>query len=189
MKKFFAVTTALCLVLGFQNCSQSNLNGDVLSVSANPYAPSSEKGGEVVNNVSLIEIPNADQAQTGTQAKAADLSPSRLVISPQTGVIQLMDDANAVLDEKCLSAADLNELNTILSGSSICSASATESEICGMVYKPAYASLMSNNALVNLGEELDSCGNGRKDLCGELATVFQNYVSHIKAHYQEMNCQ
>lgn len=190
LKKFFALTTLLCLVLGFQNCSQSALqNGESLGTNSVAVSLPSSNQGQSSAKVTYVEIPGADQVQSASSQKAADVSANRLVVSLQTGVMQLMDDSNAVLATHCLSASSLNELNTILSGSSICDAKASSGDVCGMRYKPAYASLYADDSRVKLGEEQDSCGTGRKDLCGDMANVFQNYVSYVKAHWQEMNCQ
>ncbi|MGZ3773835.1 MAG: hypothetical protein ACXVCY_07345 [Pseudobdellovibrionaceae bacterium] len=201
MNKFFALSMALCLILGFQNCSKSPLqNSEILSNSKNGVTVSVpvQNGGISSAKITYIEIPNADSAaQTSLAQKSLDVSSSpssnpsssHLVISVQTGVIQLMDASSAVLEERCLSPASLSELNTILSGASICNGQAVSADICGMRYKPAYASLYADEGRVNLGEEKDSCGTGKKDLCGDMAGVFQNYVSFVKAHFQEMNCQ
>lgn len=190
LNKFFAVTMILCLVLGFQNCSKSalqsseNLGNNNVTVSL----PSSGEG-KTVANVTYIEIPNAERPQDSLKISEVVPISGRLVISLQTGVMQLVDDSNAVLEKRCLSGSSLNELNTILGGSSICATASPSSDICGMSYKPAYASLYADDTRVKLGEEQDTCGTGKKDLCGDLAPVFQAYVSYVKAHWQEMNCQ
>ncbi|MGZ3771145.1 MAG: hypothetical protein ACXVCA_15120, partial [Bdellovibrio sp.] len=191
LNKFFTIVIVLFLLLGFQNCSQSNLSGGAGSAGVSSFSPPSEKNGVAVTNVSYIEIPNAEPTTATALSQKMDSSSSqRLMVSPQTGKIQLVDDADSVLAERCLSSADLNELNTILSSSSVCSApAAPSSEICGMSYKPAYASLVADNTSFDLGEEKDSCGTGKKDLCGDLASVFQNYVAYVKAHFQEMACK
>lgn len=190
LNKFFALITMLCLVLGFQNCSKSALqNSEGLDGNSVTVSLPSGNGSQSAAKVTYVEIPNADLSQAVSAAKAsAAISSNRLVISVQSGIIQLMDDSNAVLEKRCLSSASLNELNTILSGSSVCAAKVASGDVCGMRYKEAYASLYADENRVKLGEEQDSCGTGRKDLCGEMANVFQNYVSHVKAHWLEMNC-
>lgn len=189
LNKFFALITILSLVLGFQNCGQSGLeSGGSLGTNKISVTLPQLGQGKAVADVTYIEIPEADQAGS-SQKLSGEISTNRLVISIQTGVIQLTDDTNAVLEKRCLSAASLNELHTILGGSTVCAAAPPSSEMCGERYKPAYVSLYADEARVNLGEEQDSCGTGRKDLCGDLATVFQNYVSYVKSHYMEMNCQ
>lgn len=194
LKRFFTLTTVVCLILGFQNCSQNGLQSNDLSSGdvAISFAPSPNSGASgTTAKVTYIEVPNIENqisSQKITDSSSA-LSAQRLVVSTQTGAIELVDDSNTVLQQRCLGASDLEELKTILSGSNICSAAAKSAEqICGMSYKAAYASLYANEQRVKLGEELDTCGTGKKDLCGSLAEVFQAYISHLRLHWQEMNC-
>lgn len=194
MKRVLALAFMFSLILGFQNCSQSSLqpegvlSGDVaVTLPQSGVSPTSDAA--VAAKVTYVEIPNVTDSNLAPQKLSDVVSPHRLVISLQTGVIQLMDEANAPLEQRCLSASSLDELKTILSGASICAAQVTSADICAMSYKPAYASLYANESRVLLGEERDSCGTGRKDLCGALAEVFQAYVSHVKANWSEMNCQ
>ncbi|KHD89055.1 MAG: hypothetical protein OM95_05485 [Bdellovibrio sp. ArHS] len=195
MKRGLALIGILCLVLGFQNCSQSSLQGqgDLASndVSINMPPQIVEDGNaSAPKAVTYIEIPNIADGETSFSSKAIEATPYRLVISTESGSIQLVDDANAVLENRCLSAGNLEELKTILSGSSICEAQTQDDDqICSMRYKPWYAALYVNEERVKLGEERDSCGKGRKDLCGALTDVFQAYVAHLRLHWSEMNCE
>ncbi|KYG69350.1 hypothetical protein AZI87_09170 [Bdellovibrio bacteriovorus] len=194
VKRGLALIGILCLVLGFQNCSQSALQGqgDLAStdVSINMPPQISEEESSVAKAVTFIEIPNISDGQTSVSAKATEVTPYRLVISTESGSIQLVDDANNVLEKRCLNSSNLDELKTILSGSSICEAEVqSDDQVCSMKYKPWYAALYVNEERVKLGEEKDSCGKGRKDLCGALTDVFQAYVAHVKQHWNEMNCE
>lgn len=192
MKKVLALTAMLALVISFQNCSQSSLSGsteDAVTVTL-PLGNSvnSRTGGESVAAVTYIEIPNVADAIAGQQKLSDGEVDSRLVVSLQSGTIQLMDSANSVLQMRCLNSSDLEELKTILAGSKICEKQVAVDDMCAMRMKEGYASLYANEQRVKLGEEFDSCGRGRKDLCGDLATVFQNYISHVKANWADMNC-
>ncbi|MEK2644133.1 hypothetical protein [Bdellovibrio sp. BCCA] len=199
MKRVLALVATLCLVLGFQNCAQNqmqslDLAASDVSVNLPPQSSNgdSSTGGSSVSTagkVTYVEIPNISEDGSVAQ-KASPVTPYRLVISLQSGSIQLMDDSNAVLQKRCLDSGSLQELKTILGGANICAASApAEDQICAMKYQPGYASLFVNEKRVNLGEEQDSCGRGRKDLCGALTDVFQAYVSHVKQHWTEMDCE
>lgn len=193
MNKGLALITTLCLILGFQNC-QSTMQPEGMSssneVSVTLPAVASGGGsssGSTVGKVTYVEVPNISDSTSASQ-KTADLTPYRLVISVQTGTIQLMDDSNAVMETRCLDSGSLQELKTILSGASVCAAQAS-GDICAMRYTPGYASLYVNESRVNLGEQKDSCGTGRLDLCGGLNDVFQSYVTHVKQNWTQMNCQ
>ncbi len=125
----------------------------------------------------------------GSFTKASAITPYRLVISLQTGTIQLMDQTNVALRTRCLNNSNLHELKNILAGASVCAKSVDTSSICAAVYTPGYASLFTEGERINLGESRDSCGTGRKDLCGDLNNVFAGYIANVKQHWSEMNCQ
>lgn len=192
-KRLAVLTGTVCLILGFQNCSQNQLQTSEMasmndvSVSLPPVVENAEPESA---KVTFVEIPNvSDMVGDGISAKASEDSRLRLVIATSTGRIQLVDEINSVLQERCLSAASLAELKAILSGSSVCQAPVQVADMCAMRYKPAYVALYANDTRVNLGEEKDSCGTGLKDLCGGLANVFQAYVSHVRNNWTEMNCE
>lgn len=200
MKKGLAAVAVFCLVLGFQNCSQNSMHGDDFSSSSdniiNVPAPVNAGGDGSTSNstttpakVTYVEIPNIVDSSSSSSQKAAVVSPYRLVVSTQSGSIQLMDDANDVLQTRCLSAGSLQELKNILTGASVCSKAIPDVDVCSAVYTPGYASLFADGKRVNLGESRDSCGTGRKDLCGTMTDVFQGYVAYLKAHWSEMECQ
>lgn len=195
VKKFWALASFFILVVGFQNCSQSSLqqSGELSSVvsvgipqgGAQPNGVASSEQAQVT----YLEIPGVSDLSAEQQKVAAEEVDSRLVISLQSGRIQLMDGANSVLQTRCLKQEDLTELKTILAGSQICETFVAEDAICAMRIKSAYASLYANDKRVSLGAEHDSCGRGRKDLCGGLASVLQAYVSHVRSSWANMSCE
>ncbi|MEN0058406.1 MAG: hypothetical protein AAGB31_06190 [Bdellovibrio sp.] len=190
MKRVLALMTMFCLVLGFQNCSQSNLqNAGDLSGDVSVIIPSEVGASESQSTVTYVEIPEVSAESSVSSKASSEALAGRLVISMQSGSIQLMDDANNVLSQRCLDSSRLKELKTILSGSSICATEVSADQICAMRMKSAYASLYADERRVNLGEEMDSCGRGKKDLCGGLADVFRSYVSYVRAHWAEMECE
>ncbi|NUN06469.1 MAG: hypothetical protein HUU57_11990 [Bdellovibrio sp.] len=179
-----------CLVLGFQNCSQSSLQDSVLAgpdVNINlPTGNVPESGEPTSGKVTYVEIPNV-VSDFAAQQKAGEIY--RLVISMNSGEIQAVDDRNTLLEKRCLSKSHLDELKTILSGSSVCEAVSSAADQCAMRYKAGYASLFVNEKRVNLGEELDSCGRGRKDLCGATTDVFKAYLDLVRNHWAQMECE
>ncbi|WP_347356059.1 hypothetical protein [Bdellovibrio sp.] len=191
-KRLAVLTGAICLIVGFQNCSQSALQTSEMasmndvSVIVPPAAGGSSSSE--ASKVTYIEIPNISE-DGAVSAKISEVSMYRLVIATESGKIHLVDDANNILQERCLGSANLAELKTILSGSSVCAAPVKSADICAMKYTPAYAALYANEKRVNLGEEKDSCGRGRQDLCGGLADVFQAYVAHVRANWADMSCE
>lgn len=195
MKRGLALISAACLILGFQNCSQSNLQSSTgliqeVSITAPKNLSTGEDPSEVSAKVTFVEVPNMAENSSAVQKTSSGmLTPYRLVISLQSGTINLMDDQNAVLEKHCLSSSSLQELKTILDGASICSAAVSSGNFCAQVYSPGYASLYADDERINLGEQRDSCGTGHQDLCGSVANVFQNYISYVRDHWAEMSCQ
>lgn len=189
MKRLLALGTMFCLVLGFQNCSQSSLQDSTLAGADVTVNLPSGSGGSVsdksVGKVTYVEIPNVVN-DFSVQQKAGEIY--RLVISVNSGEIQAVDDKNSLLEKRCLSSEHLQELKTILGGSSVCEAASSAAEQCAMRYKAGYASLFVNEKRLNLGEELDSCGRGRKDLCGAATDVFKAYLDFVKQHWDQMEC-
>lgn len=192
MKRGLAFISAACLILGFQNCSQSNLqSGEGLSADVLISAPLAQEGDETVSNtskVTFVEVPNISEDSSVQRKAATEVTPFRLVVSLQSGNINLMDDRNNVLEKRCLSSSSLQEIKTILAGASICSAKVAAADVCAQSYTPGYASLYADEQRIALGERRDSCGSGQKDLCGDLSTVFQNYVSHLRDSWADMSC-
>lgn len=184
--------SAACLILGFQNCSQSNLqSGEGISPDVLISAPATvgEEPSAVTSKVTFVEVPNI--SEDAVQGKASSqITRYRLVVSLQSGSINLMDDGNNVIEKRCLNSSALQELKTILTGSSICAATiASDADMCAQSYTPGYASLYADDQRIALGEKRDSCGTGQKDLCGGIASVFQNYVAHLRQNWEQMACE
>lgn len=184
---FFIVT---CLVVGFQNCAQNgaNLSADLGSGDLASQAPSADAAFlESTPEVTFVEIP---QYQTlGKTSSLTDSLEKRLVISTATGRIQLMDSKNAVHGVACLNFDDFSKFKKSIEGSAICAAGVTDAEICAMRYKPPYAVLFTGaQERISLGEELNSCGRGKVDLCGDIKKDFQEIIQHIELNWKSMAC-
>lgn len=196
MKRVLALSSMLVLVLAFQNCGNQGLQpegisaGDVKIVL--PHSGSLEEEVQVPSaKVTHVEIFDVEASSVGQQKVSDEVAEARLVIAVDSGEMQLMDDMNNVLETRCLGSEKLAEMNAILAGSKICAAqiSRQPEQVCSMRMKRPYASLFADQKRVNLGEEFDACGTGRKDLCGELSAVFKAYVAHVKKGWSEMHCQ
>lgn len=196
MKRGLALISATCLILGFQNCAQSNLQSgvgitsDVAITAPKNNLSTGEDSSGVTAKVTFVEIPNMEQSGSSLQkAYSGEPTQYRLVVSLQSGTISLMDNKNESLEKRCLSSSSLQELKAILSGSSICADTVSSEALCAQVYSPGYASLYADDERINLGEKYDSCGNGHRDLCGGVADVFQNYISHLRQNWADMSCE
>lgn len=186
----------LVLVLAFQNCgnqglqAEGTMGGDVKIVLH--QTSSSDEGSQVPTaKVTYVEIFDVTEPSRAQQKASDEMTDMRLVISVKSGKIELTDDMNNVVETRCLSAEKLAEMNAILAGSKICASQVVRHPdlACDMRMKRAYASLYADQKRVNLGEEFDGCGTGRKDLCGELSAVFKAYVAHVKRNWADMSCQ
>ncbi len=198
MNKGLALLSTVGLVVAFQNCSQETLTSSTLgseSFKSSEVFITLPDALESKAKIDFVEIPdiqsNSVEQKVSVRADSATEEASyRLVISTESGALQILDQSNFVMDRGCLSISDLKELLTILSGSRICQRQLSKEDLaCAQVYKAGYASLYSDDRKISLGEEYDSCGNGKKDLCGDLSKVFQAYVAHIKANWPQMSCE
>lgn len=184
---FFIVT---CLVVGFQNCAQNgaNLSADPGAGDLASQAPAADAAFlESTPQVTFVEIPQHQIA--GKTETSADVLEKRLVISASTGRIQLMDSKNAVHGVACLNFEDFSKFKKSIEGSAICAAGVTDAEICAMRYKPPYAVLFTGEQQrISLGEELNSCGRGKVDLCGDIKKDFQEIIQHIELNWKSMAC-
>lgn len=196
MSRFFTLLGIVCLIIGFQNCSPSAVQlADNSSTDISVFVPGVSADGSLSNSnktvskVTFVEIPNIAMDEASVRAKSSVPSSDRLVISLQSGSVHLLDEKNEVLEKRCLNSSQLQELKTILGGSSVCAIKATKADVCGQRYKAGYAALYADDDRINLGEEMDSCGNGKKDLCGSLGEVFQNYISFVRQNWTGMACE
>jgi hypothetical protein len=197
VNKGLALLSSVCLIVAFQNCSQETLTSTSTgseSLKSSDVLVTLPDASESKAKIDFVEIPDI-QSDAVAQKASLSVSPEgadsyRLVISVESGVLQILDQSNSVMDRGCLSASDLQELQTILSGSRICQRLLQQEDLmCAQVYKASYVSLYSDDKKISLGEERDSCGNGKKDLCGDLSKVFQAYVAHIRTHWSKMSCE
>lgn len=192
MNRGLALVGMLGLIVAFQNCSQETLTSSAENMKATDVAITLPGENAQAAKVSFVEIPDitANDHQAKIGASLGEEESYRLVISVDSGALQILDRANAVMDRGCLSQSDLQELKTILGGSRICQAdSVAADQMCSQVYRPGYASLYADEQRISLGEQMDSCGRGKKDLCGELSNVFKAYVAHLKLNWSQMSCE
>ncbi|WP_413576867.1 hypothetical protein ACLVWU_02135 [Bdellovibrio sp. HCB290] len=176
MKKGGLVLLAGCLILGFQNCSQSNLSATELSApSTHVVLPSDSKSDESIAITSL-EIP---------------VPQGVLSVDAKTGRIQLIDRNLSVLEESCLQPSEVAELQSYLKTSNVCGKPAPEEDVmCAQSYNAGYATLILGEQKLNLGESYDSCGRGYKDICGEQASQsFRGLIAYIQKNYHGMLCE
>ncbi len=187
IKRLSLVIGSLCLIIGFQNCAQQGADGvSDISGGSSVVLSSTE-----ASKISYVEVPAAvssiqDLQKTSSASVASD---ARLLVSPKTGVIHIVDSLNNKLDEKCLSSDDLARLQELLANASVCQMPVAKADVCATKYTPAYASLVLGQSRVSLGEERDSCGYGRQEICGELGDVFKTFVSYVRSSYSQMECQ
>lgn len=182
MRKHWIVVMVGCLILGFQNCSQSGLvQTDLASSNLSIVAPvpgsMGDSSSEESTSVDAVLIPSPE----GT-----------LTVESESGKISLVDQNNQVLEEACLGSQELSELQSYLKSynSNLCGAPAVSSEtMCAQSYTKGYASLIIGDQKMNLGERFDSCGRGFKDFCGDQAQSFRGLVVYIQKNFHSLNCQ
>ena len=198
MKKLTSLAIFACLILGFQNCSQSNLStSGVSSNSLSDSGSESSLDSAELSKVSTVEIPYSassipeNTSGEGLRAarKAGVVSSERLVVALDSGAITLVNSSGQAVAQTCLDDSRLEEMKSYLASASICEAEVAEDVACSQQYEQGYASLKSEEGQLNLGESLDGCGRGYKDFCGSMASSFKGLVESIKQNWQSMSCQ
>jgi hypothetical protein len=179
LKNWMVVIVGCCLILGFQNCSQSGLSqGDFASLDVHAVTPSVGSGGESSEDtpaITSVEIPFGQGV---------------LRVQADSGRIDYVDGSGQVAERSCLGAAELNELQSYLKPYNLCGAAAKDPEVmCAQTYTEGYVSLVMGQQRMNLGEKFDSCGSGFKDFCGDQAQSFRGLVSFIQKNFYSMSCQ
>jgi hypothetical protein len=170
VKKAVVITSFICLILGFQNCSQSNLSG------SDPNTGLTEKV-ESLESVSQVELVSNDESQWVLEVSSGQIK----YTSRRTG---------AVSATRCLSERDQDELKSIFENASICAKESSEGAICTMVYSPGYAVLVSDKSdRVALGAKVNGCGDGQKEICGVKGASFKAFLSHVSSDIDSMVCQ
>ncbi|MFS4458493.1 hypothetical protein [Bdellovibrio sp. HCB2-146] len=171
MKKIVGIVGVLCLILGFQNCSQSSLSSEP---EAGASGTPSTKVGDL-ESVSLVEL-------TSNEA-------SQWILDVESGELRYTSAQGQVSARRCLSDDDKAELKALLEGASICKSEVPADAICTMQYSPGYAILVSDSAeRTALGEKLDGCGRGAIEICGVKGTAFKAFLSHLSKDINSMSC-
>lgn len=171
MKKAVVITSFICLILGFQNCSQSSLSGNDTNTG------SSEKV-ESLESVSKVELVSHDESQW--------------VLDVNSGQINYTSRSGVVSATRCLSQEDQAELKSIFENASICEKDYASGEgvACTAIYTPGYAVLVSDNSdRMALGEAFNGCGYGQKEICGIKGSSFKAFLTHISSNIDSMSCQ
>ncbi len=176
MKKIAALVGTVCLIIGFQNCSQSNLSPDGLDASLTGAGGESGKV-TVIAPVVAIELSSAESSQW--------------VIDISSGEIRYTSGKGEVSATRCLSSEDHASLKKILEEAKVCEASkAPADRICSQVYTSGYATLNSEDTKrVVLGESRDGCGSGQKELCGDQGEALRAFLNHVSQNLSNMVCQ
>lgn len=188
IKRLSLVVFSFCLMLGFQNCARTGTT-DMLSVDSMETVIFDSHGSD---DLSYVEVP-ANAEETTVWKKVAGQTvlkgDQRLLISPKSGDIYLVDNMNTDLGKHCLSPDDHRRLQEILANISVCQMPIEKAEICAARYVPAYASLVFGDNRVSLGEQRDSCGYGRQEICGQQSDIFKSFVSYVRANFTDMSCE
>ncbi|MDG0817048.1 hypothetical protein [Bdellovibrio svalbardensis] len=182
MLKNWSLIIIGCLILGFQNCGR------------NGFAPeynSSSDISPVVAGDAINGDGSTDESSTSpVTAVEIPTSNGPLTVQVDSGKITLIDQQgqNQVIEQACLSAADLSELQSYTKAYNLCS-NTRAADFCTQTYTPGYASLIVDGQKLNLGESFDGCGKGLKDFCGTQAESFRGLVSYIVKNFSSMKCQ
>ena len=171
LKKIVVITSSICLILGFQNCSQSSL-----SAGSDAGSSGSSEKVATLDSVSKVELVSHDESQW--------------VLDVDSGQINYTSRSGVISATRCLSSDDRAELKSIFENASICAKEVAEGAICTQQYSPGYAVLVSEASdRLALGETLNGCGRGQKEICGVKGASFKAFLTHIANDIDSMVCQ
>lgn len=176
MKKWTLVLGSFILMIFFQNCQQSDLQGASVEDSApllTDYRKTSASGFKVV------------QFSDHARGKSFELD----VISGRAVVYR--DDGGARDADLCLLEAERQEIQRLLAASEVCEPVLPTDHFankqCTMIYKYPYASLVDGNHEVRLGEKTNGC-DVPVDLCGAQSQALQDFVQHVVTNAGQRTC-
>lgn len=195
MKKLYPILAAFVVTLGFQNCSPHSMDsgligGDSSLTFGDTSLPSMAGASDsILNEAQLLEIPQVSFSSDKGLEKTSSSEAYTLRINLSTGAIELVDRGDSsVLASRCLSLNSRDEVMAILRSSQLCEQGRSD-KLCAQRYTPEYANLVANGKVIPLGEEFDSCGSGKKDLCGDSASVLKGFIGFVKSNWQDMTCE
>ena len=107
-----------------------------------------------------------------------------------SGNILLENEQTGVQQNLCLNDSLKEELNSILASARICrnEKKPIQGTLCAQVLIPAYAKIVTDKEIFELGAASDSCGSGATDLCGDSVTLLKGFISHIKNQINNLTC-
>lgn len=195
MKKLYPILAAIVVTLAFQNCSPHSMDSGLITRDSSSLTfgdtslPRLTPLDSILDEVKILEIPRVSFSSDDDPEKTGLNDAYALRVDLMTGMIDLVDRNDAsVLASRCLSLTSRDEVVTILQSSQLCEQGRPD-KLCAQRYTPEYASLIANAKVIPLGEELDSCGSGKKDLCGESAVMLKGFIKFVKSNWQDMSCE
>jgi hypothetical protein len=114
---------------------------------------------------------------------------SQWVLDVDSGQIKYTSPSGAVSATRCLSRDDQAELKSIFENASVCEREVADGAICTQQYSPGYAVLVSTAERVALGEMVNGCGAGQKEICGIKGASFRAFLAHVANDIESMVCQ
>jgi hypothetical protein len=170
MKKYTVLASlGLFLMMFFQNCGKppSGANSQELTGVALPNQQYNKYEVGSPQKISLWDFNHA-------RFLDLDLKSGQMVAYEQGG--QMRGETFQVSPER------MSELQGILNGAEICepivSAKSSEDQMCAMVYRYPYATMMGQGDEVRLGEATSGC-DIPTDLCGEKAKQLQSWSKSL----------
>jgi hypothetical protein len=178
------------LIFGYQNCQKSNFESSKNSVSstAGLEAQSISLANE---SVQRIQFKSNKVVQVVRGASSFSVVKNFLYDFDLVSGDFYVKDIQADISEKyCLPEALKNQINLLLSSSSVCKYSAvrTNDQVCTQVIQDGYANLITNRDQFSLGYSSDSCGSNRVDFCGDPAQI-KMWFENIKPLISSLVCQ
>lgn len=169
MKKYIPVLVASgVLLFGFQNCSQQQAN---LLTDASPISQNK------------IEDPVLSQAESLDILTQGD---KKVSLNLQTG--ELVQEAEGLLEKKCLPDSIRAEILDLLAASNLCETPDPGPDMaCAQVYSAPYSEIHWADKSVKVGEAISSCHKD-VDLCGQDGMLLRGMLKDVVARWSEWSC-
>ena len=181
MKKFGAIFAFTILVLSFQNCSQPGIapEGELISQNSNSPQKVALDSAE-----QMIVINNSKLSGLSDEAYSIDLSNGMVIPGSLEGV--------GLPSSKsfCATQEQIEELKVLLSSSEVCVPPVNvvdENQVCTLEYQYPYATLMSDQLELKLGEKRGGCEQP-VDLCGQQKELLRGWISHLLTQLKSQEC-
>lgn len=195
MRTQFAMLNVILIVgillFGYQNCSQDN--DSRWSKKTDAQTASTASGTIAFGQSKVEQLKFYIDGQTEFQKSGKTFyvtEKKQYILNVETGVVSEQDQQGLLLNNYCLTSELKNEVSGIISSASVCHAQVPPDDVvCAEVITPAYAELVTDSSVIELGSATNSCGANSADLCGSQSDMLKGWIQAVKNQLGQLECQ